>query len=419
MNKAPKKESIGRRHRYFLLFFGYLLVYHIVVVNHLQSWQLNPVTYSLYCVDFSFGFASKLLPGAVFHLLFGKFASQTAANIYAVVLILLFFLGLSLLLEKFMLRMPEQHRGKALFLLLFLLSGAYTFAIYTKWLGIYDGHWLLVALAYFVCLENKYLRFFIPALFAVSLFIHFAALVFVLPMFSILLLYRASIMEEKNEKRAIIVIFVLCMLCAAATFAILSLNESRMVCSIEEFHQKLGERGTDYYTFWDYAFFHLWGGEQFLPDAVLQMKPSLMKFVYLFYYQIKMNYGIFVQNPSRALLTTLGGTVVLCPVVWFFLRFHFSRFRAQKDRFKRFCTLLMIVQFPFVYILGILLGDSLDMTRYLTHGFLAMFTCVLCVLYHEKSSTELFFEQAGKRNSLALKIYFLAYAALTLMPTIH
>ncbi|MBR0414496.1 MAG: hypothetical protein IJI67_05470 [Clostridia bacterium] len=418
MNKALKKERGWKQHRYFLLFFGYLLIYHIVIVNHLQLWKLNTVTYSGFCVDYSFGFASKLLPGAVFHLLFGKNATQTTATIYSTVLIVLFFAGLSLWLEKFMLRMPEKHRKKALFLLLFFLSGAYTFAIYTKWVGMNDTAWLFIALLYFVCLENKYLRFFIPLLFVLSLFIHFSALVFVLPMFSLLLLYRASVMESKAEKRATFIIFGVCMLCTAATFALLMLNESHMILPMEEFHQKLDERGMYDYTYIDYSFFHIWHGKQFVPDEVIAMQPSLMKFAKLFYYQVKLVYDLFFESPVNGAVMTVGGTLILLPAVVFFERFHLRRLRGQQNALERFCTFLMMVQFPFIYILGIVFAISVDMTRYLSHGFVVMFACVLCVLYHEEKAQDALFEQAADCNSLAMKIYFLAYATVTFMPSI-
>ena len=418
MSKALKKDNIWFKHRFFWYSFAYLLFYHIFIVNHLQVWKLNTVTYSGYCVDFSFGFASKLLPGAVFRTLFGKYASETTATIYCTVLIILFFIGLSLWLEKFMLRMPEKHRSKALFLLLFFLSGAYTFAIYTKWVGMNDTAWLFIALLFFVCLENKYLRFSIPLLFIASLFIHFSALVFVLPMFSILLLYRASLMETKAEKRASIAIFAVCMLCTAGTFIVLMLNESHMILPMEQFHQKLDERGMHEYNYIDYSFFHIWGGKQFVPDAVIAMKASPEKFFKLFYYQVKLVYDLFLENPFSSTVMTVGGTFILLPAVVFFERFHLRRLRRQKKALERFCTVLMIIQFPFIYVLGILFAVSVDMTRYLSHGFLVMFTCVLCVLYHEENAQNTFFEQAQNCHSLALKLYFLAYATVTFMPSI-
>ena len=74
------RHSCLYRRRFFLCFFLYLVLYHVTVVNRFSLWSLNDVTWSLYCVDFSYGFASKLLPGAVYNLLAGAHASRASAT---------------------------------------------------------------------------------------------------------------------------------------------------------------------------------------------------------------------------------------------------------------------------------------------------------------------------------------------------
>ena len=398
-----------------MFFFAFLSLYNLVVVNRMAFWDLTDMTYSCYCVDFSFGFASKLLPGAIFNALFGSHASRETATIFATVIVLIFFVGLSLLLERFMLKMPEFGRNAAFVLVLFFLSGSYTFSIYTGMLGLIDTWWLLVALLFFVFLENRWLRFLIPFLFALSLMIHFSALVFVITLFSIVLLYKTSCSRENRDRKTYAVIFAFSMLITAVGFFLIILNEGKTLCSVEEFHEKLLERGTSYFHYFDYSFFHDWFGYIFVPDYVQEVKPFFLKFFCLFYYQIKLNLYIASPHIDTCLLSTVSGFLVLIPAVSFIIRFHCVSFKNEKDKLKKFCSLLMIAQFPFVFILGLLFATSIDITRYYSHSFTVLLSCFIYVLFSEEKKRELFFEQFGTfENTVFLKLYYLIYASAIL-----
>lgn len=417
MLRDKKGNGFWYRRRYSLFFFLYLIFYHVFIVNRLEPWKLNEVTYVQYCVDFSYGFGSKLLPGAIFNLLFGKYASRTTANIYAVAVVILFFTGLSLLLERFMERIRPADRRAAVFVLLFFLSGSYTFCIFTKWVGILDTAWLPLLLLFIVILEHRCVRFLLPLLFALALMIHFSALVFCIPVFAILLLYRGAVARDKRERRGILAIFAASMAVTAGAFLFLILNESKTVCPIEEFHNKLLEHGADYFTYHDYAFFHIWNGESFIPDGVSEIKPFYLKFIYFVYYQIKLDYDLFAMDVQHGLLTALGGLAVLLPCLCFILPVFWRRMRRKGDGLQRFCAFLMLIQFPFVFLMAVLFAIGLDATRYLTHGFLGLFTLLLTVLYYEEDQRTAFFERIGSVcDTSPAMLYFLAYAAITLGP---
>lgn len=414
---SEKKEGFLRRHRFALFFFAYLVCYHVLIVNRLSPWRLNELTYSLYCVDFSFGFASKLLPGAVFRLLLGPHVSEQTANVYVVALIVVFFFGLAALLERFLLRIPIENRRTALFLLLFFVSGAYSFSIFTKWIGLLDTAWLFIALLFFVCVEHRRLRFLIPALYALSLIIHFSAVVFYLTFFSIILLYHISRSSEKRDRRALWAVFVASLAVTAAVFLLFLLNESKMLCPIEEFHEKLHANGTDFFAYFDYAFYRIWDKESFIPEYVNEMAPSFLKFLYLFYYQIQMCYQLLFANPGYNIFSIVCGTLLLLPVLLFVLGFHWRRLRQESGSLNRLCAFLMLVQFPFIYAMGILFAIGLDMTRYLSHATIGLFCCLLTVLYHENDTRAQFFERLQTLcRTLPVQVYCLAYTSIALYP---
>ena len=419
IQSSRQRVSFIRKHSYTLFFFVYMVLYHVIVVNRFHPFQMDDLAYvESFCADFSFGFATKLLPGAIFNFLFGAHASKSTAIAYSIVMILLIFFGTAVLLERFMYRIKDCYRDAALFLVVMLLSGAYTFSIFTQMLGIMDTYWLLFSLLFFFCLDHRWLRWLIPLWYIASLLIHFSSVVFYIVLFSIVLLYRLSIEKNKKEQRIYACIFGASIIITVFVFFFFILNESKMICPIDEFHQKLESRGTDLFSYHDYAFFRIWEGESFIPDFVREMEPSLTKFFYLFYYQVKLSFELFLSNWKSGTVATLGGLVILAPILCFFSKFHFQCLRHEKTKLTRFCTFLMLVQFPFVLLLGLLFAICIDITRYYSHGFLIMFSCILSVLYFEEDKREAFFEQfRGLAKTLPAKIYFFAYASLSLFPT--
>ena len=418
MNILNNRKSVIYKHRYCIFFFFYLIIYHVLIVNHLQSLRLNDVTFSVFCLDYSFGFASKILPGAIFHLLFGSHASKSTATVYAIVLIFLFFLALSFLLEKFVERVSNKYKTVALVLVVLFLSGAYTFSIFTKWVGILDSNWLYITLFFVVCLEHVKLRYVIPILFVLALLIHFSALLFILPIFVILMLYRLSVCTEKKEKKQIGIIMVCSIVIALAFFLFLLLFESKMICPIDEFHEKLRQNGTTYYIYTDYSFFRVVFGEPMLPEEINQIPSLFSKFFYYFYYQIKTVFNFIAQDVKYAVSSVLINTLLITPAAVLLLRFFIKRFKQHTNKLLRICALLTVIHFIIIVIMAFLLSIPADMTRYLTYGFLSIFIATLFTLYHEQQAQEELFDKMEElKQSLPWKIYALAYVFITFPPS--
>ncbi len=403
--------SFLQRHRFALFFFSFLVLYHVAVVNQCKPWKMDDFGYAFHCVDFSLGFATKILPGAVFQALFGSHASLKTATIYETVLIVLFFVGLSVLLEKLLLRVPEKDRSIAFFLLLFYVSGACTFSGFTKHLGALDVYWLFLSLFFFFFTENKLLRFLIPVLTFTAVFIHYSAGLNSVILFAVVLLYRCSLSQNRSEKRIWFLIFAVSVLIAGGAILFFVLNESRFLRSIEEFHEMLLRRGCKYFTYYDYAFYNRFDNESIVPLSVQNESGMILRIIYTVFYRIAFNFNFIKDAGADAILIFISALLLLAPILFVIFRFHVFRFRQETDKLKRFCTFLMIVQFPFTLISGILF--SADINRWMTHAFLILFTCLLAVLYHEEEARNIFFRQVhGFLSSMLGKLYYLAYAAI-------
>ena len=409
-------SAFVQKHNTFFFSFFYLLVYHIFIVNRFAPWKLDDFTYSLLCVDFSFGFASKLLPGAVFRAIFGSNANMANATVYTVTLLVLIFAGVSAFADKFMTRVPERYKSAAAVLLVLFFSGAYTFAIFTKWPGLLDTYWLVFLLLFFAFLENKALRFLIPFIFLGSLMIHFSALVFFIPVFAIVLLYRISVSKSKSEKIIYSAIFTVSIIATAILFWFLILNESKMICPIDEFHKKLENNGTTFFRYFDYSFFNNLNGNNVVAEEAYKTTTGLERFIYLFFYQAKTTYSLLDGNIYHGVITIVMGLVMLVPILCLFIKLHFSALRKKGNFIRRLSAFLMIVQIPFMLLMAFLFAVSVDMTRYYTHLFLGAFACCLTVLYYEDDLKKEFFEQfQAFCGSVGVRIYILAYIMFTLM----
>ena len=422
MRSHPGKKTLWAavlRHRFSLFFFLFLLLYTAVVVRRLDPPEMESFYYSYFCVDFSFGFASKLLPGALFRAICGKYALVSDAVRYAVFTLLLIFAGLSLLLERFLLNVAETRRRTAFVLLLFFLTGGYTFSMFSYQIGMLDTCWVFLAILFFLFLEQKFLRFLIPLLFLGSLFVHITGVMFFIIMAALVLLYRISVEEERKEKRIYTLIFTVSLVLSAALFLILAPNESGWVCSMEDFHRKMAGYGSTNYAFYDYTFYHIMFGKNYVPDFVAQTDSGVLRVIYYLYYQVKLNLDLFLQDPRYGITAGLLGFSLISPLLIFFVRFHVSRFRKKGTGLRRFCAFLMLVQIPLMILFGILFGTGIDMTRYLTYMLLPPFVSVLTVLYHEKDQQAVFLDRLlPYTKEPAFWLYYLAYALIALSPVV-
>lgn len=409
-----KHNGIIRNNRIMLFFFAYAVLYSVVFVNRFVPWEVDDYAiYSFYAVDFSYGFATKLLPGAIFNLLFGKHAARGAATLFVTVLMLLFFAGLAYLLQRFLRRMPDGRRGAAFLLAVLFLSGGYTFAVYTRTLGLLDTFWILFALLFFFFMEHRALRFLIPLLFVASVLVHNGAMISYIILMSVVLLFRASVSENAKDRRRFLVLLLLSDCAALAVFVFFALKEKSLVCPIEEFHEKLLDHGSDCFYYYDYAFFDLYNGDRYVPDSVYAVSSPLLRAVYVLYYRFRLNVNVLLQREAIHPISLCCGILLLLPMLCFLFRFHGARLRQKGNGLRRFCALLMILQFPVTFFPALLVSE--DITRWLSHAFLIAFACLLTVLYYDKDQRELFYSRFSRLLGLTwVRIYLLAYASVSL-----
>lgn len=409
-------KNLVINHRYALFLFFYIVAYNFIVVSQCRPWRVSEVTFSYHLVDFSFGFRSNILPGAVFYGLFGEHATRLTATVYETVLILLFFAGVSFLLEKLFLCVKRTNRKGALVLLLFYLSGPFTFSMFTKELGMLDVYWLFFSLAFFVLLDKKVIRFIIPVLFMLSLAVHFSSVLNYLIMFSIILLYRASSEKSRREKIIYLIILFLSLIATILLLLLFLFKQAQnALVSIDDFHNEMKARGSDYFIYYDYAFFNVFDGKRIVSLSNSD-RPYFFKILALIVDKSKYTFDYYRKDLIPTLLAFLFSILVLIVPASFFYS-QISRFRKTiiRNRLKKLSILLTMIQFPFTIISGCLF--SLDIFRWVTHAFLVSFTLFLFLIYNEESLRSSVFKSMEKvENSLPFFVLFLAYFSVYANP---
>ncbi|MBQ6118316.1 MAG: hypothetical protein IJK98_03705, partial [Clostridia bacterium] len=194
MKQHSLKTGLGewcKRHKIGLACFLFLVLYHWAYINNGALWSVNPVTYSLYVMDYSMGFCSRILPGAVYGALIGKYAYGPISAFVAVFFLLL-LAAIAFFMERFFTAAGPGDRKTCLALMFFFLSGPFTFGILTREFGMLDLYWLLFFAAALLLLSKKRLKWLLPLCIVGMIFIHFAALFCYAAVLLALLLFFAA-----------------------------------------------------------------------------------------------------------------------------------------------------------------------------------------------------------------------------------
>ena len=114
---------------------------------------------------------------------------------------------------------------------------------------------------FFLFLSNKKFYILIVPLIAVTIMIHFATVFCYAPFFVIIMLYKISCCEDKQERNYLWIIAVVSAVTAVAlALYFMMFEQSNMVYTFEEFKSVMESRGIKDTLYYDYAFYRA-------PDA--------------------------------------------------------------------------------------------------------------------------------------------------------
>lgn len=415
-----KFRNALEKHKYFVTIFVFFLVYNFIIVGNFSFPHINELTYTFHIVDFSIGFCPALLPGAIYNALFSTTQSNVV-NLYIVILYHLFLLAVSFMLEKFLYKFDSKNRFVAFIIVLFFITGPSTFSTHVVELGMLDTYWLFFAVAFLIMVQNKYLKWFVPIIFALSIFIHVGALISFIPFFALILLLEAS----KNEKvsKSYIIIFAASLLLAAGTFVCFTaFEESNLTLSLDSFRAFLRERNISEWetstVYYDYALYRI------APDGVKMENlvsdgegGFLMQVFGAFMRQIKETFRMFPKIDKPYYVNFASDILISTPIVVFLYKYVLSVYKKEKEnKFRRFIWFCALCLLPFTFVTSVLCSP--DLIRWFGHGVMCLFALVLYEIY--KSSDNDYLEALNNRikpsTQVVVIIYFVFYMMCTVDP---
>ncbi len=412
-----------RRHRAAACIFICFLIYQFAVVRRFAPPEVSMFEYYFYAVDFGLGFVGRFLVGAVFGL-FVKTPTPAAAAVYMSALLLLFTAALSLLLERFLLSLPEDRRRFGAMLLAFYLTGPASFGMYFYQFGMLDTHWLFLALPFVLLLQKKKTQWLLPLLFVPMVMIQYASLFNWVLFGGLLILYELTRAAEKADRRRLAAVFLASVALASGTFLYFEINEKKNVkYPIETFNQILTDRGVQTLYYFDHMLY-----DDFLHDAPeLQdqyayyqetefidhfpdMEDNFFKdTVNRLSYMFRQHTGYYKQNNWYGLKKTAGQaallSVFLSPAAALFYSELRRRFKAAKGKpLSRFTFFCMAALLPVSAVATI--PVSSDSVRWLGQGFLILFSLMLYMMYKEKETAEHLSRQVARWPKAAVAVYY-------------
>lgn len=376
-------KSFCLQHRIFFGLFAFILVYETVVGNNFSLWHLYEHFFVFYVVDFGMGFCSRILPGAIYRLIFGE-ADERVISVYVSVLLIIFFAGVCIFLEKLITHTSKENRTLCLFFVLLFITGPASFSYFVTGLGVLDFYWVILTLLFFVFLSKKQLYFLIPFVFSLCVFVHYGAMVCYIPMMAIILLYKISVTNDNKSKKLLWSVFAASVLFAfITTLYFLLFERQNLVYTMEEFDAVILERGAKYTYYYDYEFYKSISSQMGVSaDSYIYSEGNLilrlLKFVQT---QFESTFNRNFKIGSMQELSFAG--LVLLPVlgVIFSALFERIRNREEKNAVKKFSLAFIPLLFLMTFVFGTFF--STDTFRWLSHTFLPLSASFLYVSYYE------------------------------------
>ncbi len=405
-------KSFCKNHIYAFTFFAFLVLYNFVVVLKCKLPVISGVVYSFHAVDYSMGFCSQILPGAIFKAIYGTI-SENKVLFHETVLMLLLFLAVAFFCERLFEKVAEEYRNTALIVMLFFLSGPGTFAAFIRDIGSLDIYWVFSATFFLLCLTNKRLYPLMIIPFVVCVFVHYASFVCYIPFFVIIVLYKISCLDNKNERK-ILWISLASALGTAFVLAVyfIKFQQSNLTYTLEEFHAIFEKLGVEHTRYYNWAFYQT--GDAEIGDHMTLLENAWESTSFFETILLAMQLGLTLHNLySLDLENFICQTVLILPIVILCFLYIIRQIKVNKDNklkiFALVCSLCLLLA---TNLAGLLFSG--DRVRWMVHAFLMLVATSFYVCHTEKQSLwSVFHRIIQKVPVLLLVCYYIIYAVNT------
>lgn len=192
--------------KYQLITFVLLAVQVIYTMISFDSYHVGKTMTMYYLVDLSMLKSSRTWVGTLVSLLTDH-PSYEWINGFATVILFIAVFITAFLVGKVIKNVENEIRPQAIIAALFLVTGSFTLQMFSKNFGFLDIHLFIIALVSVVFLNNKILRWFVPALCVAGFLAHQLFVIMYFPLVILAALYL--LVAQKGGKFSKTAVFVL------------------------------------------------------------------------------------------------------------------------------------------------------------------------------------------------------------------
>lgn len=409
-----KIKDFCNKHYYAVVIFVFSVIYSCTIPGSFISSGIDDAVLAIHAVDFGVGFCSKLLPGAIYNIFFDS-VGNVKTSLYLLFLLLCFFIVLSFMLQKFILKVKAENRKTAFILLAFFLTGPASLAIHVYYPGMLDMYWVFCALLFFVLLSVKQLKPLIFLPFVLCVTIYFASMICFIPFFAIIILYEITCSETKKQKALLCILLIFSVVAAVALGVYFAVCESdNLVYSIEEFHEIYSKKGIDNFFYFDQSLYKDVASYGYDEFEVFELKSDSAIEKILWEIALRINYNLSAISIKDKLIIL----ALILPVGVFISAFMLSQAKTNiknKNKFKGFLNICMLILPFFTVFTSVFFSE--DLVRWISHSFITFFVSFIFVLYNEgEQAWSWVQERVSKIPFAAVLFYFAFYAATVYHP---
>ena len=406
MMKASVKPFFYE-HRFFICAYLFLMLHAFLVPGEGMPWREDAAMYAFHIVDFSMGFCSRILPGAIYRLLTGGIYTQTAVYIYEAILISVFFIFLAVFFEKLIISSPVENRPIMAFLLFLFAAGPFSFSLFIRQLGMLDVYWVYFSSIILFFISKKKLVWFAAPFFFALIMVHYGAILTYIPAILLVMLYLSYHSEDKKTgKRYFFVFLTSLTISVVSCLYFVFFERSNLTYSMDDFMKILYSRhaGGGSEAYYDFIFYREFADKEFMRDFAASTgydvfggvdvgnSHGITSVLHLIWQQLS---GLKVLNVIYNIRSNIPSIVLSVPLL--FLLFGFLIFMVKKQ--DNVPGKLFFVGSGLLSIASLMGGImmSTDINRWITHAFFGMFMFILCVLRHEKETAFQYFKSVFSR----------------------
>lgn len=357
-----------------------------------------------YLIDYSMGKTSRLLIGSLVKLFNPDPSPEWIAGFCIIVLGIVLLIS-SIIIGKVIRCAECEIKTQTLVLVAFAVTGIFTFSNFSLYLGFLDVWMYVIALIAILCLNNTYLRWLIPVLCAVGVFIHNAFAMTYFPMIALVVFY---VVVTKEKKSANSVIFIIsCAVTVVSTLWVSVKGANTATITYEQLFEVLKNKGGFAYSDIgiDNVAFYLLD----IPPENTGITPEMVAGTSALE-RIIMKIGVTLADISithTVLVTVLGGAVVAALLTMWVKCMKNTDSKAK--RFVYLCFMLSVLTIP----LAMLLAN--DFIRWFQSAIMTQFAVAMFMIAVKDEPFKKTMQQMGdffKDKTLLLAIMFIVYVTV-------